>query len=150
MGNLINFSKKHSFNNPIKSTFTKNLSKGVSVFPYGDHIVRTAHKKREYNENLKVSCSSEAGLSKLIPLGNEVMESKPIASYLMVRPEFPELLPTAEWDNQPEERIEELKNGVNLDCDKVINLCIHYGNNNDYCDENDRSTVKTLKMKIAG
>lgn len=124
---------------PIKDIFNRNLTNGVSVFTYRGYIVRLAHNKNEY---LRLSCSSEDMLVELIPLGNEVMSSQVIASYLMDSDDFSELMPTAEWNSNTNRRQSELRDNTNLGF-RCVNLRLYSD-----CEVvgSDRSNVKKLKM----
>jgi len=126
---------------PIKDIFNKNLNDGVSVFTYRGYLVRIAHNKNEY---LRLSCSSEDMLVELIPLGNQVMESNIIASYLMDSDDYSELMPTAEWNSNPDRRRRELSDGVNLGF-RCVNLRLY--DDLDHVNS-DRSNVKKLKMGL--
>lgn len=141
MKNLIKSANTLFPSKPIKDILNKNLADGVSVFTYRGYIVRIVHTKNEY---LRLSCSSEDMLVQLIPLGDEVMDSNKIASYLMDSDDYSELMPTAEWNTNPQRRQRELVENENLGF-RCVNLRLY----NDYEIANkDRSNVKKLKMGL--
>jgi hypothetical protein len=125
----------------IREVFYKNISSGVSVFTYKGYIVRLAHNKNEY---LRLSCSNEDLLVHLIPLGDEVMNSNIIASYLMDVDDYNELLHTAEWNSNPLKRQKELRENDNLGF-RCVNLRLYNELENT---NRDRSNVKKLKMGL--
>lgn len=136
--NILSRGASTRFNNkPIKDIFYRNLNGAVSEYKYGNYIVRISRNENEY---LRLSCSSQDLLFELIPIGDEVMNSKIIASYLMDNKDYDELMPTAEWDSNPSRRQRELIEKENLGFD-YENLRIY----NDYeVKSKDRSNVKRL------
>jgi len=127
-------------NKAIKDFFIKNPNGGLSVFTYRGYIVRIAHSKNEY---LRLSCSNEDMLVQLIPIGNEVMNSKMIASYLMDSDDFAEMMSTVEWNTtNPVQRQAELsENDRNKLGFKCINLCL---NNENQVQEKGATKKKSL------
>ncbi|MDD2203420.1 MAG: hypothetical protein PHT75_02490 [Bacilli bacterium] len=141
MGSLLKETNSILQGKSVKDMFYKNIANGVSVFTYKGYMVRLAHNKDEY---LRLSCSSEDILIDLIPLGDEVMKSNIIASYLMDIDDYNELLHTAEWNSNPLNRQRELKENDNLGF-RCINLRLY-----NECEKStkDRSNVKKLRMGL--
>lgn len=83
----------------------KTSNKEKADFVYGGNKIMVSYHKDEY---LIISCLREEDLIKLIKIGNNLMNSNIIASYLEDKDDF-ELNTTAEWNSNPEKRIEELK-----------------------------------------
>jgi hypothetical protein len=83
-------------------------------------------------------------LIELIPLGNEVMDSNIIATYLMDREDLSELMHTAEWNANPSQRQAELRDNINLGF-KCVNLRLY---NDCVVNTKDKSNVKKLKMSL--
>ncbi|MDD2469746.1 MAG: hypothetical protein PHI22_02290 [Bacilli bacterium] len=104
-------------NKSIRDAFIKNLKNGTSVFSYRGYIIRVTYNKQDY---LRLSCSENL-LDELIPIGNQVMDSNIIASYLMDSDDISELIPTVEWDSDPQNRHMQLIEGTNLGF-RCINL----------------------------
>lgn len=126
---------------PITDILNKKLSDGVFVFTYRGYLISIAHNKDEY---LRLSCSSEDMLFQLVPIGDEMMNSNIIASYLMDSDDFSELMPTAEWSNHPTIRQNELSEGKSLGF-RCHNLRIY--NDLDHLNSN-KAPVKKIKMGL--
>lgn len=101
----------------IRDVFIRNLRNSAPVFSYKGYLIYMAYNKNDY---LRLSCNEKL-LDVLIPLGNEVMESNVIASYLMDSDDIAELIPTVEWDRAPERRHQQLRESTNLGF-RCINL----------------------------
>lgn len=94
------------FSSSIEDIFERNVNnKEKADFVYNGNRIRVSYHKDEY---LKISCLREEDLITLITVGDNLMDSKIIASYLEDKDDF-ELNTTAEWNSNPEKRIEELK-----------------------------------------